>query len=155
MRQATSIIVLGPDAVEARQIADWLRSAGLDGIATVRTCDEPIFMLGRRSASLLIIDGRVPALAEARLLRHIADAAAFRAGPGCAVGRAEAAKAAGAPTHLHDAIRQKLDAAHQSLERATALWAELQEKGRRDWKEFREHLAEARSQARKVIRDLS
>ena len=66
------IIVLDPDALEARQIAGWLRSAGLGHISTVRTCDEAIFMLGRRRASLLIIDERVPEIAEQRLLRHIA-----------------------------------------------------------------------------------
>ena len=67
-----------------------------------------------------------------------------------AVGRAEAL--AGSP--LHDAIRAKLDAAHASLERAAAQWSELQEKGRRDWKEFREHLAEARRQRREAVRML-
>ena len=69
-----------------------------------------------------------------------------------AVGRAEAL--AGSPSPLHDAIRQKLDAAHHSLERAAAQWNELQEKGRRDWKEFREHLAEARRQRREAVRML-
>jgi stearoyl-CoA desaturase (delta-9 desaturase) len=67
-----------------------------------------------------------------------------------AVGRAEAL--AGSP--LHDAIRAKLDAAHHSLERAAAQWNELSEKSRRDWKEFREHLAEARRQRREAVRML-
>ena len=68
------IIVLDPDAQQARQIAGWLRTAGLGMISTARTCDEAIFMLGQQRASLLIIDERVPPLAEQRLLRHISDA---------------------------------------------------------------------------------
>ncbi len=67
------IIVLDPDAQEGRQIADWLRSAGLGMISTVRTCDEAIFMLGRRPAELLIIDERVPAVARQRLAGHFTD----------------------------------------------------------------------------------
>ena len=62
---------------------------------------------------------------------------------------------AGAPRPLHDAIRQRLDAAHHSLERAAAVWNELQEKRRRDWKEFREHLADARRQRREALRMLA
>ena len=68
---AAPIIVLDPDASEGRLIAGWLASAGLGMISTVRTCDEAIFMLGRKSADLLIIDERIPALAEQRLLNHI------------------------------------------------------------------------------------
>ena len=58
------------------------------------------------------------------------------------------------PSHISDAIRQRLDAAHHSLERAAAQWSELQEKSRRDWKEFREHLADARRQRREAVRML-
>ena len=65
------IIVLNPDLAEARQIAGWLRAAGLGAISSVRTCDEAIFMLGRGRPSLLIIDEGVPERAEQRLLRHI------------------------------------------------------------------------------------
>ena len=67
------IIVLDPDPREARQIAGWLRSAGLGMISTARTSDEAIFMLGRQRADLLIIDESVTPIAERRLLDHIAD----------------------------------------------------------------------------------
>ena len=66
------IIVLDPDPQEGREIAGWLRSAGLGMISTVRTCDEAIFMLGRRRADLLIIDDRIPRRSTTRLLDHIA-----------------------------------------------------------------------------------
>jgi DNA-binding response OmpR family regulator len=64
------ILVFDPDTVEARQIAAWLRSAGLGKIATARTCDEALFLLGRQNAMLLIIDEAVSLHAEQRLLRH-------------------------------------------------------------------------------------
>ncbi len=67
----TPIIVLDPDAQEARQISDWLRSAGLGPILTARTCEEAIFILGRQDVSLLIIDGSVTQSGELRVLRHI------------------------------------------------------------------------------------
>ena len=67
------IIVLDPDAKEGRQIAGWLRSAGLDMICTARTCDEAIFMLGRRRAELLIIGDGVSPIARRRLFDHVAD----------------------------------------------------------------------------------
>ena len=66
------IIVVDPDTVSAKQIAQWLCTAGLDRISTARTADEAIFMLGRRNAALLIIDESLPRAAEQRLLRHIA-----------------------------------------------------------------------------------
>ena len=65
------IMVLDPDAQEARRIADWLRSAGLGTVLTARTCDEAIFMLGRQPVSLLIIDESVHPSSERRVLRHI------------------------------------------------------------------------------------
>jgi len=65
------IVVLDPDTAEARQIAAWLRSAGLGRISTARTCDEALFLLGRQNAMLLILDEQVPVAAEQRLLRHI------------------------------------------------------------------------------------
>ncbi len=110
------IIVLDPDPAEARQIADWLRSAGLGMISTARTCDEAIFMLGRQNAGLLIIDAAVPDMAERRLLRHmamcghgtpitvrlLADAAATeRAG---APPRAVAAEILCKPLNAHDVV---------------------------------------------------
>ena len=55
-RAPSPIIVLGPDPREARQLADWLRSAGLGMVSTARTCDEAIFVLGSQRADLLIID---------------------------------------------------------------------------------------------------
>ena len=89
----------------------------------------------------------------ARGLRKTPQLVIERARLQTAVGRAEA-QLARAPSPLHDAIRQRLDAAHHSLERAAALWSELQEKSRRDWKEFREHLADARRQRREAVRML-
>ena len=68
-----------------------------------------------------------------------------------AMGRAEK-RLAESPSHLNEAIRQKLEAAHHSLERAAALWTELQEKRRKDWKEYREHLSHARRQWREALR---
>jgi sigma-B regulation protein RsbU (phosphoserine phosphatase) len=70
---AAPIIVLHPVSAEGRQIAAWLRSAGLGRISIARTCDEAMFLLGRQNAMLLIIDEQVPVLAEQRLLRHIGD----------------------------------------------------------------------------------
>jgi hypothetical protein len=67
------------------------------------------------------------------------------------MGRAEK-RLAESPSHLNEAIRQKLEAAHHSLERAAALWTELQEKRRKDWKEYREHLSHARRQWREALR---
>ncbi len=66
------ILVLDPDGAAARQIAAWLRSAGLGKIATARTCDEALFLLGRQTAMLLIIDEAVTLHAERRLLGHLA-----------------------------------------------------------------------------------
>jgi stearoyl-CoA desaturase (Delta-9 desaturase) len=70
-----------------------------------------------------------------------------------ALGRAES-RLAEVPSHFQEAIRQRLGAAHHSLERANAHWTEFHEKGRRDWKEFREHLAEARAHRRAALRML-
>jgi phosphoserine phosphatase RsbU/P len=68
---AAPIVVLDPNVGEARQIASWLSSAGLGAISTARTCDEAIFMLGSRAASLLIIDEHVSERSERRLLQHM------------------------------------------------------------------------------------
>jgi len=68
-----------------------------------------------------------------------------------AVARAES-RQADSPSPLHAAIRRRLDAAHVSLEHAAAHWQELQEKRRRDWKEYRSHLADARRHWRKALR---
>jgi sigma-B regulation protein RsbU (phosphoserine phosphatase) len=65
------IIVLGTDPAETAQIKAWLQAAGLGEIATSRTCDEALFLLGQRNAMLLIVDERISAAAERRLLRHI------------------------------------------------------------------------------------
>ena len=59
------------------------------------------------------------------------------------------------PSPLRDAIRAKLDAGHQALERASALWNELQEKRRHDWSEYRAHLRHARSHWREALRMLA
>lgn len=67
-----AILVLSPNVAEGRQIATWLSSAGLGAIATARTCDEAIFILGSRSASLLIVDEQVNERSERRLLQHMA-----------------------------------------------------------------------------------
>jgi sigma-B regulation protein RsbU (phosphoserine phosphatase) len=69
---AAPIIVLDPDVAEARQIASWLRSAGLGKVAVAGTPDEALFLLGRRNALLLIVDDRVAIATEQRVLRHIA-----------------------------------------------------------------------------------
>jgi sigma-B regulation protein RsbU (phosphoserine phosphatase) len=66
------VIVLHPDPGESARVATWLRTAGLGAISTARTCDEAIFMLGSRSATLLIIDEQVTERSERRLLQHIA-----------------------------------------------------------------------------------
>jgi sigma-B regulation protein RsbU (phosphoserine phosphatase) len=65
------ILVLSPDGPQGRQIVEWLRAAGLGAVASARTSDEAIFMLGRGRPSLLIVDEDVPWSAERRLLRHI------------------------------------------------------------------------------------
>lgn len=59
------------------------------------------------------------------------------------------------PSPLREAIRAKLDAAHQALERASALWNELQEKRRHDWSEYRSHLRQSRSHWREALRMLA
>lgn len=59
------------------------------------------------------------------------------------------------PLHLQERIRQRLGAAHLSLERANALWTQLHERGRRDWNEFRQHLSEARAHRRAALRMLA
>ena len=59
------------------------------------------------------------------------------------------------PSTARDAIRQRLESAHQALERAAAIWGGLQEKRRKDWSEYREHLAHARRQWREALRMLA
>lgn len=71
-----------------------------------------------------------------------------------ALGRVEQ-RLATAPSQLGEAIRSRLDAAHLSLERAAALWNGLQEKSRKDWKEYREHVALAREHKRAALRMLA
>ncbi len=71
LRKAAPIIVISPKSDEAHDIAGWLRGAGLGEISTVRTIDEAIFMLGRSTPDLLIIDEGISAAAEERLLRHV------------------------------------------------------------------------------------
>jgi hypothetical protein len=56
------------------------------------------------------------------------------------------------PSHLGDAIRHRLDSAHHSLERASALWNDVREKRRKDWKEYRAQLATARAHWREALR---
>ena len=104
------IMVLDPDAQEARRIADWLRSAGLGTILTARTCDEAIFMLGRQPVSLLIIDESVHASSERRVLRHItADHA--RAPPPLVrlVGENDGTSSAPARTMASEVVHKPLD----------------------------------------------
>ncbi|MEJ0049056.1 MAG: SpoIIE family protein phosphatase [Rhodospirillales bacterium] len=109
------IVVLDPDAGDARQIAEWLRSAGLGRIFTARTVDEAIFMLGRQRVGLLIIDEFVTHTAERRLLRHIADCGSTPAPPlvrllaadspdPLAIGRAMAAEVIQKPFDAHDVV---------------------------------------------------
>jgi sigma-B regulation protein RsbU (phosphoserine phosphatase) len=111
---AEPIIVLDPDGTEARQVAGWLRSAGLGSIAVARTCDEALFLLGRRNVTLIIIDERVPLAAEQRLLRHIDICghasppmvrliAAGTANP-LAVGRTMAVEVVQKPLEPHDVV---------------------------------------------------
>jgi hypothetical protein len=71
-----------------------------------------------------------------------------------AVGRAERSVER-APSHLREAIQHRLDAAHHALERAAALWSELQERRRKDWKEYRRNLGLAREHRRKASRMLA
>ena len=96
-------------------------------------------------------------LRAARLARGLRQTPAIvieRARLQTAVGHAES-RLATTPSHLQEAIRQRLDGAHRSLESAARFWAELQEKSRRDWKEYRQHLAEARRRRREALRILS
>jgi hypothetical protein len=58
-------------------------------------------------------------------------------------------------SHLVEAIRQRLDSAHHSLERASALWNDVREKRRKDWKEYRTQLATARAHWREALRLLA
>jgi len=67
----TTIIILNPEPGEARQIAGWLRRAGLSSIFTARTADEALFLIGRQNVSLLICDEAITQSVEARLLWHI------------------------------------------------------------------------------------
>jgi stearoyl-CoA desaturase (delta-9 desaturase) len=69
--------------------------------------------------------------------------------------RSRAERLAEVPADLHEAIGRRLGAAHQSLERANVLWTQLQERGRHDWKQFREHLSDARIHRREALRILA
>jgi sigma-B regulation protein RsbU (phosphoserine phosphatase) len=69
---ATAIVVLDTDLSAARRIGSWLRDAGLRGVLTARTCDEALFLLGRKNPLLLIIDEHISVADETRLLWHIA-----------------------------------------------------------------------------------
>ncbi len=71
-----------------------------------------------------------------------------------AMGRAESCMAS-VPPHLKDAVRQRLEAAHHSLERASALWKESREKSRKNWKEYRDHLSLSRRHWREAVRMLA
>lgn len=109
------IVVLDPDNQEAAQIADWLRRSGLAMVSTARTCDEAIFLVGRKRIRLLVIDEHVTELAERRLLNHIA---ATRHAPAPAIvrlmgippvdpfalGRAMAAEVVQKPISAHDIV---------------------------------------------------
>ena len=113
--KAAPIIVISPKSKEAHDIAGWLRGAGLGEISTVRTCDEAIFMLGRSSPDLLIIDEAISPPAEQRLLRHI-QAGGDRDGPPLvrligalafdplALGRSMAAEVIRKPLLAHDVV---------------------------------------------------
>jgi stearoyl-CoA desaturase (delta-9 desaturase) len=91
------------------------------------------------------------ALGLARRLRRTPALVIERARLQTAMGRAEK-RLAEKPHPLSDAIRQRLEAAHLALERASAHWNELQEKGRKDWKEYRQHLSHARGHWREAVR---
>jgi stearoyl-CoA desaturase (delta-9 desaturase) len=91
------------------------------------------------------------AVGLARRLRRTPALAIERSRLQTAMGRAEK-ELASAPSHISEAIRHRLDSAHHSLERAAALWNEVSEKRRKDWKEYREHLAHARGQWREALR---
>ncbi len=124
-RSAACIIVLDPDPRESRQIAETLGRAGLGMISTARTADEAIFTLGRRRASLLIIDECVAPADENRLLRHIAKGSrhpqpalvrllcASTANPP-AVGRAIAAAVLQKPLDSHDLVVRVGSALHRT-----------------------------------------
>ena len=60
-----------------------------------------------------------------------------------------------APADLHEAIRQPARRRAHSLERAAVLWTQLQEQRRQDWKQFREHLSDARTHRREALRMLA
>ena len=94
------------------------------------------------------------ALRLARRLRRTPALVIERSRLQTAMGRAEKELVA-APSHLSEAIRQRLESAHHSLERAAALWNEISEKRRKDWKEYREHLALARAHWREALRLLA
>jgi stearoyl-CoA desaturase (delta-9 desaturase) len=94
------------------------------------------------------------ALGLARRLRRTPALVIERSRLQTAMGRAEKQLSA-APSHLSEAIRLRLESAHHSLERAGALWEGLQEKRRRDWKQYREHLADARRHWREALRLLA
>ena len=89
----------------------------------------------------------------ARGLRQTSPIVIERARLQTAVGHAES-RLATTPSHLQEAIRNRLDAAHRSLESATRFWADLQARSRRDWKEYRQHLAAARRRRREALQIL-
>jgi stearoyl-CoA desaturase (Delta-9 desaturase) len=93
-------------------------------------------------------------LGLARSLRRTPTLVIERSRLETALGRAEKCLPQ-APAHLSDAIRQSLEAAQHSLERAAALWNELQQKRRKDWREYREHLSRAREHWREALRMLA
>ena len=92
------------------------------------------------------------ALGLARRLRRTPALVIERARLQTAMSRAERLPE---PSPLREAVRARLEAAHQALEHAATLWNELQEKRRHDWSEYREHLAHARRQWREALRMLA
>ncbi len=69
--------------------------------------------------------------------------------------RERAEKLTPASSDIFEAVRHRLDSAHHSLENAAALWNEVREKRRKDWREYRAHLASARAHWRDALRLLA
>ncbi len=94
--------------------------------------------------------GRSRAVGLARRLRRTSRLSHRALAPPDGVGRAEK-ELASTPSHLHEAIRHRLDRRISRSSGRPRSGTSLQARSRRDWKEYREHLAHARGQWREAL----
>jgi stearoyl-CoA desaturase (delta-9 desaturase) len=98
--------------------------------------------------------GILGAVGLARRLRRTPPPVIERSRLQTATGRVESRLTA-MPSHLRDAVRRRLVAAHAALDRATASWKEVRDNRRRGFAEYRRHLAEARGHRRAALQTLA